>query len=334
MRTVPGLQIISFFAGLFLKPAVCLFLFFASVLFFITGDFLTEIDTSKVIDGRAVAAKVEAEVTAAVLKLKEKDIVPKLVTVLVGDDPASKMYVRMKHKACERVGILAEDCTKPADITEEELLSVIKDLNCDKTVSSILVQVPLPNHINAQTIMNEISPNKDPDGFHPFNMGNLMINEEGLVPCTPKGIIRLMEEYNVDIKGKNAVVVGRSAIVGKPMAAMLLNRHATVTVCHSSTKDLKSYTKEADILVVGTGVKHLIKEDMVKEGAAVFDAGITTDSTGTYGDVDFDNVIRKASLITPVPGGAGPMTIAILMMHVVQCAEIISGCGCSCQNKS
>jgi len=294
---------------------------------------LTDIDTSKIIDGKAVAAKVEAEAAAAVLKLKEKGITPKLVTVLVGEDPASQMYVRMKHKACERVGILAEDCLKPADITEEELLSVIEDLNRDKTVSSILVQLPLPKHINEQTIMNKIFPNKDPDGFHPFNMGNLMMNEEELVPCTPKGMIRLMEEYNVDIKGKNAVVVGRSNIVGKPMAAMLLNRSATVTVCHSSTKDLKLCTREADILVAGTGVKHLIKEDMVKEGAVVLDAGIATDSTGTYGDVDFNNVIRKVSLITPVPGGVGPMTIAILMTHVVKCAENLSDC-CSCQNKS
>ncbi|MCL2863725.1 MAG: bifunctional methylenetetrahydrofolate dehydrogenase/methenyltetrahydrofolate cyclohydrolase [Methanimicrococcus sp.] len=285
---------------------------------------MTNTDTSKIIDGRAVASKVEAEAAAAVLKLKEKGIAPKLVTVLVGEDPASQMYVRMKHKACERAGILAENCIKPADITEKELLAVIDALNKDKTVSSILVQLPLPRHINEKEIMNAVSPDKDPDGFHPFNMGSLMINEEGLVPCTPKGIIRLMEEYNVDIKGKNAVVVGRSNIVGKPMAAMLLNRSATVTVCHTSTKDLKSYTKEADILVAGTGVKHLITQDMVKEGAAVFDAGIVTDETGTYGDVDFENVIKKVSLITPVPGGVGPMTIAILMTHVVKCAEIIA----------
>lgn len=285
---------------------------------------MSEIDTSKIIDGKAVAAKVEAEASAAVFKLKEKGISPKLVTVLVGDNPASQMYVRMKHKACERVGILAEDCLPPADITEAELLDLIRGLNEDDAVSSILVQLPLPPHINAQTIMNAISPMKDPDGFHPFNMGNLMINEEGLVPCTPKGIIRLMEEYNVEIKGKNAVVVGHSNIVGKPMAAMLLNRDATVSICHVFTRDLKLYTKEADILVVGTGVKHLIKADMVKEGVAVFDAGITTDSTGTYGDVDFENVIQKASLITPVPGGVGPMTIAVLMQHVVKCAELIS----------
>ena len=285
---------------------------------------MSDIDTSKIIDGKAVAAKVEAEASAAVLKLKERGISPKLVTVLVGADPASQMYVRMKHKACERVGILAEDCLPPADISEAELLELIDGLNNDDSVSSILIQLPLPPHINAQAIMNAVSPLKDSDGFHPFNMGNLMINEEGLVPCTPKGIIRLMDEYNVEIKGKNAVVVGHSNIVGKPMAAMLLNRNATVSVCHVFTKDLKLYTKEADILVVGTGVKHLIKEDMVKDGAAIFDAGITTDSTGTYGDVDFENVIKKASLITPVPGGVGPMTIAVLMMHVVECAEMIA----------
>lgn len=283
---------------------------------------MSEIDTSKIIDGKAVAAKVEAEAAAGVEKLKARGIAPKLVTVLVGDNPASQMYVRMKHKACERVGIAAEDCLPPADITEEALLALIRELNADDSVSSILVQLPLPPHINAQAIMNAVSPMKDPDGFHPFNMGNLMINEEGLVPCTPKGIIRLMEEYHVDIKGKNAVVVGHSNIVGKPMAAMLLNRDATVSVCHVFTKDLKSYTQQADILVVGTGVKHLIQADMVKEGVAVFDAGITADATGTYGDVDFDRVIHKASLITPVPGGVGPMTIAILMTHVVKCAEM------------
>ncbi|MDY0267444.1 MAG: tetrahydrofolate dehydrogenase/cyclohydrolase catalytic domain-containing protein, partial [Methanimicrococcus sp.] len=284
---------------------------------------MSEIDTSKIIDGKAVAAKIEAEAAAAVLKLKENGIAPKLVTVLVGENPASQMYVRMKHKACERVGIAAEDCLPQADISEADLLKIIRDLNADDSVSSILVQLPLPPHINAQTIMNAISPMKDPDGFHPFNMGNLMINEEGLVPCTPKGIIRLMEEYHVEIKGKNAVVVGHSNIVGKPMAAMLLNRDATVSVCHVFTKDLKLYTREADILVVGTGVKHLIKEDMVKVGAVVLDAGITTDSTGTYGDVDFNHVISKVSLITPVPGGVGPMTIAILMTHVIKCAEMI-----------
>ena len=280
--------------------------------------------SSQIIDGKAVAAKVESEAAAAVLNLKEKGIAPKLVTVLVGDNPASQMYVRMKHKACERVGILADDCLPPADISEADLLTIIRGLNEDDSVSSILVQLPLPPHINAQTIMNAVSPMKDPDGFHPFNAGNLMINEEGLVPCTPKGIIRLMEEYNLDIKGKNAVIVGHSNIVGKPMAAMLLNRDATVSICHVFTKDLKSYTQNADILVVGTGVKHLIKADMIKEGAAVFDAGITTDSTGTYGDVDFENALPKVSMITPVPGGVGPMTIAVLMMHVVQCAEMIA----------
>ncbi|MDV0446422.1 Bifunctional protein FolD protein [Methanosarcinaceae archaeon Ag5] len=281
------------------------------------------IDSSKIIDGKAVAQKVEAEVSKTVAALKEKNIFPKLVTVLVGEDPASQMYVRMKHKACERVGILAEDCILPATITESELLNKIQALNADKTVSSILVQLPLPKHISAQTIMNAIDPKKDADGFHPFNMGNLLINEEGLVPCTPKGIIRLLEEYKIDVQGKNAVVVGHSNVVGKPMAAMLLNRNATVSVCHIFTKDLKSYTIEADILVIGVGVKHLIKEDMVKPGVVVFDVGINQDSTGTHGDVDFANVIHKASLITPVPGGVGPMTIAILMSHVVKCAETI-----------
>ncbi|WNY25994.1 bifunctional 5,10-methylenetetrahydrofolate dehydrogenase/5,10-methenyltetrahydrofolate cyclohydrolase [Methanolapillus millepedarum] len=282
------------------------------------------IDSSKIIDGKAVSPKVEAEVSKTVAALKEKGIFPKLVTVLVGEDPASQMYVRMKHKACERVGILAEDCILPATMTESELLDKIRELNADQTVSSILVQLPLPKHISSQTVMNMIDPKKDADGFHPFNMGNLLINEEGLVPCTPKGIIRLLEEYKVDVQGKNAVVVGHSNVVGKPMAAMLLNRNATVSVCHIFTKDLKSYTTAADILVVGVGVKHLIKEDMVKPGVVIFDVGINQDSTGTHGDVDFANVVKKAALITPVPGGVGPMTIAILMTHVVKCAELIA----------
>ena len=282
---------------------------------------MTDIDTSKtaskIIDGRAVASKVEAEAAAAILKLKEKGISPKLVTVLVGADPASQMYVRMKHKACERVGILAENCLRPADITEEELFAVIDDLNKDKTVSSILVQLPLPRHINEKAIMNAISPNKDPDGFHPVHMGNLMVNEEGLVPCTPKGIIRLMDEYNVDIKGKNAVVIGRSNIVGKPMAILLLNEHCTVTLCHSRTADLAGEVKQADIVIAAVGKAGIITGDMIKPGSVVIDVGTNRIDGKLTGDVDFDSAVKTAGYITPVPGGVGPMTIAMLMRNTM-----------------
>lgn len=277
---------------------------------------------SKIIDGKALAQLIEKEVSSGVESLESgRGITPGLATVLVGDDPASKMYVRLKHKACERVGIRAEDYLLPASASQEELLSLIDSLNNNKDVHAILLQLPLPKHLSPQEAMEAIDPAKDADGFHPYNMGKLMIGDEGLVPCTPHGVIRALEEYNVPLQGKNAVIVGHSNVVGKPMAAMLLNRNATVSVCHVFTDDLKKYTIGADILISAAGVKHLIKADMVKEGAVVFDVGITKDESGVYGDVDFENVVKKASLITPVPGGVGPLTIAMLMKHVLLCAE-------------
>ncbi|MCQ6962422.1 bifunctional methylenetetrahydrofolate dehydrogenase/methenyltetrahydrofolate cyclohydrolase FolD [Methanolobus chelungpuianus] len=277
---------------------------------------------SRRIDGKSLAGKIEAQVRQGVEKLKgEKNVTPGLATILVGEDPASRMYVRLKHKACERVGIHAEDRNLPESTTQEELLGVIRELNSRNDVHGILLQLPLPKHLDSKAAMLAIDPAKDADGFHPYNMGKLLIGEEGLVPCTPKGVIRALEEYNVEVQGKHAVVVGHSNVVGKPMAAMLINRNATVSVCHVFTDDLKKYTLDADILVVGTGVKHLIREDMVKEGAVIFDVGITEENGKVYGDVDFDNVVRKASLITPVPGGVGPMTIAILMEHVLTAAK-------------
>lgn len=277
---------------------------------------------SRIIDGKALAQQVEEEVKSGVEDLKSnRGITPGLATILVGDDPASKMYVRLKHRACERVGIKAEDHLLPAEATQEELLSLIDSLNKKKDVHAILLQLPLPKHFSPQEAMEAISPEKDADGFHPYNMGKLMIGDEGLVPCTPHGVIRALEEYNVPVQGKNAVIIGHSNVVGKPMAAMLLNRNATVSVCHIFTDDLKKYTLGADIIVVAAGVKHLIKADMVKEGAVIFDVGITKEEDGVYGDVDFENVIKKASLVTPVPGGVGPMTIAMLMKHVLICAE-------------
>lgn len=278
--------------------------------------------STRVIDGRSLAKKVEEEVKKGVEALKaEKGITPGLATILVGEDPASKMYVRLKHKACERVGIHAEDHDLPATISQEELIAHIQQLNQRNDIHGILLQLPLPRHLNDKEAMLAIDPRKDADGFHPYNMGNLLIGNEGFVPCTPKGVIRAMEEHGVQIQGKHAVVVGHSNVVGKPMAAMLINRNATVSVCHVFTQNLEQYTLDADILVVGTGVKHLIKADMVKEGVVVFDVGITEENGKVYGDVDFENVIKKASLITPVPGGVGPMTISILMQHVLMAAK-------------
>lgn len=277
---------------------------------------------SRKIDGRSLSRKVEEQVAKEVDRLQaEKGIVPGLATILVGADPASKMYVRLKHKACERVGIHAEDHEMPGYTTQEQLMQRIWELNARDDIHGILLQLPLPECLDEKAAMLAIDPAKDADGFHPFNMGRLLIGDEGLVPCTPKGVIRALEEYGVEIQGKHAVIVGHSNVVGKPMAAMLINRNATVTVCHVFTEDLRKHTLDADILVVGTGVKHLIKADMVKEGAVIFDVGITEENGKVYGDVDFDNVVKKASLITPVPGGVGPMTIAILMEHVLMAAR-------------
>ena len=278
--------------------------------------------SSKIIDGRKLAKQIEDEVKEGVVVLKtNRSITPRLATILVGEDPASKMYVRLKHKACDRIGIFAEDHHLPESTTQEEVIELVKKLNDREDIHGILVQLPLPGHINEQTVMQAIDTSKDADGFHPCNMGELLIGNEGLVPCTPKGIVRALEEYEVPIQGKHAVIVGHSNVVGKPMAAMLLNRNATVSVCHVYTEKLKKFTMDADILIVATGVKHLIKADMVKEGAVIFDVGITEEGDKVYGDVDFDNVITKASLITPVPGGVGPMTISILMQHVLMCAQ-------------
>lgn len=278
--------------------------------------------STRVINGRSLAKKVEEEVKKGVEALKaQRAITPGLATILVGEDPASKMYVRLKHKACERTGIHAEDHNLPASISQEELIAHIQQLNLRSDIHGILLQLPLPRHLNDKEAMLAIDPKKDADGFHPYNMGNLLIGNEGFVPCTPKGVIRAMEEHGIQIQGKHAVVVGHSNVVGKPMAAMLINRNATVSVCHVFTQNLEQYTLDADILVVGTGVKHLIKADMVKEGVVVFDVGITEENGKVYGDVDFENVIKKASLITPVPGGVGPMTISILMQHVLMAAK-------------
>jgi methylenetetrahydrofolate dehydrogenase (NADP+)/methenyltetrahydrofolate cyclohydrolase len=276
---------------------------------------------SRIIDGKALAQLIEEEVRMGVEDLESnRGITPKIAAILVGDDPASAMYVRLKHKACERVGIRAEDYLLPAKASQKELSSLIDTLNKNKDVHAILLQLPLPKHLSPQKAMEAITPVKDADGFHPYNMGKLMIGDEELVPCTPHGIIRALEEYNVPVKGKNVVIVGHSNVVGKPMAAMFLNRNATVSICHIFTDDLKKYTIGADILIAAAGVKHLIKADMVKEGSVIFDVGINKEEDKVYGDVDFENVIKKVSLLTPVPGGVGPITVAMLMKHVLMCA--------------
>lgn len=276
----------------------------------------------RIIDGRRIADDIEAGVREEVEGLRAQGITPTLATILVGEHPPSKLYVKLKHWACKRVGIVSEDHKYPADASQEEILNLIGELNERPEVNGILVQLPLPEHIDEREIMCAIAPEKDVDGFNPQNMGRLMLGREGFVPCTPKGIIRALEEYSIDVTGKNVVVVGHSNVVGKPISVMLLNRNATVETCHVYTRDLEEHTRRADILIVATGVKGLIKKDMVKQGAVVFDVGITWIEDRVYGDVEFDEVVEKVSLISPVPGGVGPMTIAILMEHTLQAAKL------------
>ncbi len=273
------------------------------------------------IDGKALASDVEKEVKARVEKLASQGVVPCLAAVLVGENPASQMYVRLKHSACSRVGILSENVVLPGDITEEQLISRIEDLNRRKDIHGILLQLPLPGGLDPRRPMMTIAPEKDVDGFHPVNMGALLLGAERLVPCTPRGIIYALERLGVALEGAEAVIVGHSNVVGKPLAAMMLSRNATVQVCHVFTKDLKKHTKDADILVVAAGVPGLIKADMVKPGAYVFDVGINRVGDKTVGDVDFEAVKDIAAAITPVPGGVGPLTVAMVVRQTVQAAE-------------
>lgn len=284
---------------------------------------LPEVTDPRIIDGRKIAQRIEAEAKKEVEKfIKERGIKPALATILVGEHPPSKLYVKLKHWACKRVGIASEDHKFPENTGQDEIVELIENLNSRKEIHGILVQLPLPKHIDEREVMMRIAPEKDVDGFNPVNMGKMLIGREGFVPCTPKGIVRALSEFDIDPQGKEVVVVGHSNVVGKPIAAMLLNRNATVRVCHVFTKDLKSHTKEADILIVATGVRGLIKADMVKRGAIVFDVGITWQDERVYGDVDFDDVLPKVKLISPVPGGVGPMTIAILMEHTLAAARM------------
>lgn len=274
-----------------------------------------------IIDGKVLSAKHMEELTLRVNALKERGIVPGLAVVLVGEDPASQIYVRSKEKACNDLGLYSVVMRLDENISEEELLHEIEQLNRDSKIHGILVQLPLPKHIDEDRVLAKIDSKKDVDGFHVENVGKLFLNQKGIVACTPKGALEMIKSTGVPIAGKEAVVIGRSNIVGRPMAMLLLNESATVTVCHSRTKDMKKHTKEADILVVAVGKPKLITADMVKPGAIVIDVGINRVDGKVVGDVDFDSVKDVAGYITPVPGGVGKMTIAMLMDNTVSIAQ-------------
>lgn len=277
---------------------------------------------AEILDGKALAKKVREELKLKADELKEKGIFPKLAVIMVGNDPSSKIYVRNKSKACEEVGIEYEEFLLDENTQNEELLSLIEELNNREDVHGILLQSPIPNHLDINLAFRTIKPEKDVDGFHPENIGKLSLNQDCFVSCTPFGIMRMLAEYNIDIQGKHAVVIGRSNIVGKPMIQCLLNKNVTVTVCHSKTSNLPQITRQADILVAAIGRAKFVTADMVKENAVVVDVGINRNEEGKVcGDVDFENVSKKASYITPVPGGVGPMTIAMLMNNIIKAAK-------------
>ncbi|EES88774.1 bifunctional methylenetetrahydrofolate dehydrogenase/methenyltetrahydrofolate cyclohydrolase FolD [Helicobacter canadensis] len=277
----------------------------------------------QILDGKALALEIQHTIKQEVQELSKQQITPGLAVILVGDDPASQSYVNMKAKACSQTGIYSTTHKMPESITEEALLQTISMMNENPNIDGILVQLPLPKHINTTAILEAISPKKDVDGFHPFNMGRVFANLDGFIPATPMGVITLLEHYKIPIEGKNVVIVGASNIVGKPLGALFLNKNATITLCHIYTQNLAEHTKKADILCVGVGKPNLITQDMVKEGAIVVDIGITKLENGKIvGDVDFDNVAPKCSYITPVPGGVGPMTIASLLQNTIKAAKL------------
>lgn len=278
---------------------------------------------AKLLMGKEVSDRIKNEMKEQVKKLKSQGINPGLAVILVGEDPASKVYVSNKKKACEYIGINSFEYKLPEETTESELIELIEKLNNDNTVSGILCQLPVPKHINEDAIINAIDPKKDVDAFHPINVGKIMTGNYDFVPCTPAGVMELIRESGIDVCGKECVVVGRSNIVGKPMSMLLLHQNGTVTVCHSRTKDLKEKTKSADILVAAVGIPNFITGDMIKEGAVVIDVGINRIAPKILvGDVDFETAKEVAGAITPVPGGVGPMTIAMLMKNTLKAAEI------------
>lgn len=282
--------------------------------------------TAKIIDGKEISQAVREEYRQRAEKLKDKGILPGLAVIIVGDNPASRIYVRNKIKACHEVGLHSESHDMPEDASEEMVLNQIEELNQSDKIHGILVQLPLPAHIDDKKVLEAISPDKDVDGFHYYNIGALVTGNKIFPPCTPYGVMCMLDYMNIPLEGKEAVVVGRSNIVGKPMALLLLEKSATVTICTSRTQDLKAHTSRADILVVATGRAKMITGDMIKEGATVIDVGINRDDDGRLvGDVEFESASQKAGYITPVPGGVGPMTIAILVANTVLSAERSSG---------
>ena len=278
---------------------------------------------AKIIDGKAVSQFVKDEVKKEVSALGEKGVSVGLAVIIVGNDPASRTYVNNKKKACEATGIISEEYALPEDTTMDELLALIKELNAKKSINGILCQLPLPKHLDEKAVIENIDPIKDVDAFHAVNTGHIMIGDYSFLPCTPAGIMEMLKYYNIEIEGKECVVIGRSNIVGKPMAMLLLQKNGTVTICHSRTKNLKEVTSRADILVAAVGIPYFVTADMVKDGAVVIDVGMVRNKEGKLcGDVDFAEVEKKASYITPVPGGVGPMTIATLMKNTVTAAKI------------
>ncbi len=281
---------------------------------------------AQIIDGKKVAEELRQDLAEEVAQLAKQGITPGLAAVLVGEDPASQVYVRMKEKACAKVGLMSRGVRAPADVPQEELVAQIDALNRDPEIHGILVQLPLPKHLDAPTVLQHVSPDKDVDVFHPLNLGRLLSAKywdelPPFIPCTPAGVIKLIDSTGVEIEGMQAVVVGRSIIVGKPVSMLLLARQATVTICHSRTRDLGAVTREADILVAAVGVPRLITAEMIKPGAVVIDVGVNRLEDGLVGDVDFDQAAEVAGFLTPVPGGVGPMTITMLLANTVRSAK-------------
>lgn len=287
---------------------------------------------AKIIDGKQVAAQMRAELTEEVALLKQKGIIPGLAVVLVGEDPASKSYVTAKEQACKDIGLHSDDNRLPADTTQADLMALVEKLNNDPKINGILVQLPLPKHLNESEVLLAIDPKKDVDGFHPINVGKMVVGEEAFLPCTPHGIIQLLVRSKVPLEGAEVVVVGRSNIVGKPIANMLIQKsptgNATVTVCHTKTKNMAEHVRRADIIIAAAGRPNTVTADMVKDGAVVIDVGVNRVEDATkkrgyrlVGDVDFEAIVPKASLITPVPGGVGPMTITMLLYNTVESAK-------------
>ncbi|HRM76967.1 MAG TPA: bifunctional methylenetetrahydrofolate dehydrogenase/methenyltetrahydrofolate cyclohydrolase FolD [Aliarcobacter cryaerophilus] len=276
------------------------------------------------LDGKILSAKIKEEVKVEVTQIvKEKNITPGLAVILVGNDAASATYVASKAKACKDAGIYSVVHEMPESITQEELLETINMMNNNPKLDGILVQLPLPKHIDTTTVLEAINPLKDVDGFHPYNVGRMVSNLDSFLSATPFGVMRMFEEHNIELSGKDVVVIGSSDIVGKPMASLLINKKATVTVCNSRTKDLKAHTSKADIVIIAVGVPYLLKEDMVKDGAVVIDVGINRLDTGKLvGDADFEGLKNKCSFLTPVPGGVGPMTIAMLLKNTIKAANL------------